>query len=599
MNQPVRAELKNLESSLDRPVMLATIPAVLTAVVYDALSFSSTATSNPFFLVLAAIIAASAVGLGLAYRKRGTETLRALGKGSLAPTVENLKQAVRETRAYPDRVFKSTLFLWFSACVGFGVGAWAVIPAVSAGTGFHIAWVAVLVAPISAVLSHVLVLIKSREVVETLLASGLTTADLIAAAPAKRTELRRRLILLLAITMLTPAILVADLTIRRTSDAVHDVLAQQGHATAEQLKAQSARNLLPVRIFSGLMVLYCLGVAIVAVRALVDPMRKLGEAASKIADGDVGELKVVPSEDEVWAASTAFSAMQRELRSLLEQLQRAGAQLSSGSGELVATSRSNEAGAAEQAASLNETSATTEELARSARQIAENAAAVAEIAQQTYSSAQSGQRSSEAFQASMARMREGNQAIADSVVKLNKRVQQIGKIIEFINEIADKSDLLALNAELEGTKAGEVGRGFSLVAAEMRRLAENVLTSTREIERLISEVRDATNAAVMATEAGVKATDSGAGLATRVSSNLQLILDLARQTSDSVRAISLATQQQQTGTDQLAAAMADILRVTEQSAQASRQLAAANNDLSSLSSEMTKVVSGFKLGTDA
>ena len=88
------------------------------------------------------------------------------------------------------------------------------------------------------------------------------------------------------------------------------------------------------------------------------------------------------------------------------------------------------------------------------------------------------------------------------MVRLNKRVQQIGKVVEFINEIADKSDLLALNAELEGTKAGEVGRGFSLVAAEMRRLAENVITSTRAIEQLIEEIRDATNAAVMATEAG-------------------------------------------------------------------------------------------------
>ena len=74
----------------------------------------------------------------------------------------------------------------------------------------------------------------------------------------------------------------------------------------------------------------------------------------------------------------------------------------------------------------------------------------------------------------------------------NKRVQQIGKIVEFINGVADKSDLLALNAELEGTKAGEVGRGFSLVAAEMRRLAENVLESTKEIEGLIEEIREAT-----------------------------------------------------------------------------------------------------------
>ena len=132
-------------------------------------------------------------------------------------------------------------------------------------------------------------------------------------------------------------------------------------------------------------------------------------------------------------------------------------------------------------------------------------------------------------------------------MRLNKRVQQIGKIVEFINGIADKSDLLALNAELEGTKAGDVGRGFSLVAAEMRRLAESVIESTREIERLIEEIRDATNAAVMATEAGVKATDAGsAAVASRCRRSSARSSTLAGQTFDAVRTISLATHQQQT-----------------------------------------------------
>jgi methyl-accepting chemotaxis protein len=178
-------------------------------------------------------------------------------------------------------------------------------------------------------------------------------------------------------------------------------------------------------------------------------------------------------------------------------------------------------------------------------------------------------------------MKGDNQAIADAVVRLNKRVQQIGKVVEFINEIADKSDLLALNAELEGTKAGEPGRGFSLVAAEMRRLAENVLSSTLAIERLIDEIRDATQAAVMATEAGLKTTDRGAAL--------------ARQTSHAVRSISLATQQQQTGTDQLAAAMGDILRVTEENAEATQQMVAANTDLSSLARDLKSTVQRFRV----
>ncbi|NRD68587.1 methyl-accepting chemotaxis protein, partial [Corallococcus exiguus] len=140
---------------------------------------------------------------------------------------------------------------------------------------------------------------------------------------------------------------------------------------------------------------------------------------------------------------------------------------------------------------------------------------------------------------------------------------------------------------------GEVGRGFSLVAAEMRRLAENVIRSTKEIEGLIGEIRDATNGAVMATEAGLKTTELGTLLAAQVDDSLSLILELARQTSHAVRSISLATLQQQTGTDQLAAAMGDILRVTEQNAAATKQMVAANADLSALAADLQHVVRRF------
>jgi methyl-accepting chemotaxis protein len=261
----------------------------------------------------------------------------------------------------------------------------------------------------------------------------------------------------------------------------------------------------------------------------------------------------------------------------------------------VQMSSKHQTGAAEQLAALNQTMATTEELARSARQIAENAGRVAAMAEQTLGAARAGRRNAESFTQSMKRMRRDNQGIADSVVRLNKRVQQIGKIVEFINGIADKSDLLALNAELEGTKAGEVGRGFSLVAAEMRRVAENVLSSTQQISTLIEDIRDATNAAVMATEAGVKATDAGSAHSADLAERLRGILELASSTSDASRAISLATQQQQAGTDQLALAMANVLQVTQQGAQSSRQMSSANADLVALAKDLTSAVDRFRV----
>ena len=193
-------------------------------------------------------------------------------------------------------------------------------------------------------------------------------------------------------------------------------------------------------------------------------------------------------------------------------------------------------------------------------------------------------------------MKEDNQAIADAVVRLNKRVQQIGKVVEFINEIADKSDLLALNAELEGTKAGEVGRGFSLVAAEMRRLAENVIRSTRDDRaadrgdpRRDPRGGDGHRGGAEDDRRGHAAGRAGgrepepdpragaADLATRCAPS--------RWPPSSSRRAPISSPR----------AMGDILRVTEQNAAATKQMVAANSDLSSLARDLKLVVERFQL----
>jgi methyl-accepting chemotaxis protein len=316
-----------------------------------------------------------------------------------------------------------------------------------------------------------------------------------------------------------------------------------------------------------------------------------------MAQGHVGRSRLVYCEDELWTVTTALSLMEHQLVSAIGQLKGAGAKISQTTQDLIVHSTRHESGAREQISALKHTSATTEELARSAQQIAQKASDVSKLAQQTYESANTGKRSATAFYAAILRVREGNQVIADSVVRLNKRVQQVGRIVEFIDGIADKADLLALNAELEGTKAGSVGKGFSLVAAEMRRLSESVMVSTREITRLISEIRDATHAAVMATEAGVKATDAGAELARAVTESLDRIVEFANQTTDAVKAITLGTHQQQAGTQQLATAMADILQSTEGTSGATVEISAANSNLATLSDELQNTVSVFEVTT--
>ena len=587
--------LQGLAVWTTRPSWWGGTLGLLLALFYGGLTRSISVEHVPLFLGLLAGILVMNSLLSGAQERHALRVLRALEDGRLPSTPDNLRRALQEVRRLPGRSFWFTLQGWLGGALLLA-SMFTPLAQASWTLGVRIALVSLSLGPLSAMLVYLIVVRRGRLAAGRIAAQGLSPQEVISALPAGRLRLRRRLVMFTAVAVLSPSIFILDVSVSRTVKTFDKILlARDPQVQLQEVHKARRATGLHLGVFAGLMVLLVVGTASVAGTALAEPLRALSEDATRIAQGEVRTPRFIPAEDEVWAVSAAFTRMQAQLAQALVQLQHAGLQISSTTEQLVATSADQESGAGEQATSLNETRATTEELARSAQQIAVNAESVSTMAETTFGAAQSGQRSAAAFLAAMHRMKGDNQAIADAVVRLNKRVQQIGKVVEFINEIADKSDLLALNAELEGTKAGAPGRGFSLVAAEMRRLAENVLSSTLAIERLIDEIRDATQAAVMATEAGLKTTDRGAALAAQVDDSLGLILELARQTSHAVRSISLATQQQQTGTDQLAAAMGDILRVTDENAEATQQMVAANTDLSALARDLSATVQRFRV----
>jgi methyl-accepting chemotaxis protein len=269
-------------------------------------------------------------------------------------------------------------------------------------------------------------------------------------------------------------------------------------------------------------------------------------------------------------------------------------QISTTTEQILTSSTQHQKGSARQLNALVQTTSTTEELARSAKSVAGNATEVAEIARRTLDSAQQARAGADGFAAAMGQMKHGNEAITRSAQELEGCVAQIGKIVEFINGIADKSDLLALNAELEGVKAGEVGQGFSLVATEMRRMAENVTRSTREIEELIDRIREATSGVVRATEAGLKTSEGSASQVDAFSRSLAAIVELAGHTSNAVRTISDATLMQQSGTGQLADTMGDILSVAKEMEVATKAMIQANVELAWLANDIVSTVDEFR-----
>jgi methyl-accepting chemotaxis protein len=331
-----------------------------------------------------------------------------------------------------------------------------------------------------------------------------------------------------------------------------------------------------------------------------DEMRHLLESAQEalsalVTRGDLAMFQWTPIDDPVVdPLLDGFSKVIDTLRTFVREINEAALRLSSSANEVLAASTQHESSSTEQAAAIHETTATMEELKHASAQIAENAGAVARVAEETLNSARSGRGAIGEFIEAMQQIRADGIAVSESITKLLRRVERIGTVVEVIDEIADRSDLLALNAALEGSRAGEAGKGFSIVAAEMRRLAENVLDSTKEIKNLITEIREATAAAATAADASRSATEQGERLGSVAAGAVEGILAGVQETSDAARVINLATQQQRTATEQVVASMAEIEDVTRQTTQASKQATSAAAELTQLASRLSELIKRFK-----
>ncbi|RLB56260.1 MAG: hypothetical protein DRI34_09400 [Deltaproteobacteria bacterium] len=330
-----------------------------------------------------------------------------------------------------------------------------------------------------------------------------------------------------------------------------------------------------------------------AFNELLQQLKDLSQLAQAISQGDL--THTIKTKGDLADAFRRMTASIVEITSSFNQM---AARMDSRISEILTTAKEQEAGAAQQAAAVTEVTSTMEELAATARQISQNAESVTSSAEEASRAVTDGREALFAFVKSMNSIETGNKTISDNIVGLNRHVQQIRGIIDIINDIADRSDLLALNAALEGTKAGEAGKGFLLVAAEMRRLSENVFNSTAEIKQLITEVTEATNATVMANESGLRATQEGTERAAEAEQAFGRIVETIEETSRAAKQISLATQQQHTGTDQIVSAMGEVANVSQQWLNGIRSTTQAVSELSTTAAQLRQLVSRYRLGSE-
>ena len=287
-------------------------------------------------------------------------------------------------------------------------------------------------------------------------------------------------------------------------------------------------------------------------RAAMHQLKQVSDGFARMGAGDFSQPVPVTVRDELGELGEQVNETSKYLGDLVDNLRQTAAGLNTAAAELSAAAHQHQSGAAEQSSAVEETQRTMSSILTSTDQINKSVDLVLRNAEQTQAK---------------------NQLIGESILSLSGHTDRIAEVLGTIKEIANKAELLALNAALEGTKAGEVGRGFSIVATQMQRLAENVSEAVGNIVSLTDAIRKATGSSVVATEEGTK---------------------LATDTTRSAREIRLVIQQHETGTRQVSQAMEDVALVAQQSATSSREILSSSEDLARLSERLLDMTARFR-----
>jgi methyl-accepting chemotaxis protein len=337
-------------------------------------------------------------------------------------------------------------------------------------------------------------------------------------------------------------------------------------------------------------------IGLILTRGITRPLRELMEASQQIATGNLKQPKLaLSSTDEIGQLTVAFNGMLESLQELTGKTTNVTASLSTALAQIMASTQEQAASTKEQAATVQEVTTTMEQVSQSGAQISAKAKQVAAAAEATSAVSTSGLHAVQETTRTMGAIREQVEEVAENIVALSEKTQAVGEIIGTVNDVAERSNLLALNAAIEAAAAGEQGNRFSVVANEMKNLADQAKDSTVQVRTILGEIQKGINSSVMLTEEAVKRAEAGKQQADVAE---QTIRQTNKTTLDSVQAFEQiigAGNQQQIGFEQVAQGMKDIRQAAGQTAAATSQLEKAVVNLNALGQELKQTVGRYKL----
>jgi methyl-accepting chemotaxis protein len=381
---------------------------------------------------------------------------------------------------------------------------------------------------------------------------------------------------------------------------IDDLITHNENRTAKRIseaeKAQAVARL-SVFILGTLAILLAIVISIIMTSSVMRPLNICVRTADMIASRDLtGDLSVYKKRrDEFGVLIQSFNRMTEMLREQMKGILDGVNVLASSSSEILASTTQIASGSAETASAISETTTTVEEVQQAAKLSAQKAKNVADNAQQVVLVSQNGQKAVEETRDVMNRIREQMDSIAQTIVGLSEQSQSIGGIIASVTDIADQSNLLAVNAAIEAAKAGEHGKGFAVVAQEIKNLAGQSKQATSEVRNILSDIQRATSAAVMATEQGTKAVVAGVKQSAVVEEAIRVFAGSSDEAVQVSSQIVASSQQQVVGMDQIGVAMQNINQAGTETAVSMVQSEKAAKNLHELGQKLKELVDRFKV----
>lgn len=382
--------------------------------------------------------------------------------------------------------------------------------------------------------------------------------------------------------------------------AVKIVYISRALPTVEALAWSRAAFYAGLALIDGILVIGVWGVVRLQYRAAISS--PLSVVARRLNRLQLARTEIIPVDDEAeWhesdidAVTQATTTLMQRLRTLKHQLRDASQKILESSNAAFSTSKQQSTLIASQEQFANDMAAAIRELVTTVHQINENANAVVEVASRTLNLTEQGQQSVMDVVKSMGDIQRSSQVSSSRIMALSKQSSHINDVVRTIDRIIEETKLIAFNATIEAARAKEEGKGFGVVALEIKRLAEEVFESTEDIKEVIQDIQRVSHALVLATEDEMKTVARGTDLAQQAGVALQQIFDMVRLTTESAQRIAAAMQQQQETSEHAFQLVEVVNQSFAKFSQEAKQFAVTTAELTFLAEGLGKIISGFDM----